>query len=523
MADKDLPPRDPHTGKFESPTPPTINDPKPPAAPDPKPPSAPDPKAKAEPKVGPSLNKLAASFLGLDEKKSKANPESDPDPKAKPPKDTPPAAPDPAPPAATPPATPKAPAKPKAAKTAVKPASGPAPAPIDPEQIAAKVAEGVARAMQKPGAAPAAPPAAPTLTESDNRRLQVYERLEKLFPDRYKDLASKQREFLKRAAEYADRWEKEHPGETFDPDDDEHNDLYSEEPSVDQDDYIEGLSDIRAEVAASRDPVRKKFEEKIDELEREKAIVRATPQINKQSISAARTLWAGLGEEFADVVAEDGTVNAQKLAEMQANDPVATGLRINAANMMRFEAPEIYKLMNGLVKNAAENPPDNPDEQQKQLIQIHRNVNAFGYELEQWLLSRPEAERVDEHGRMFMDMPSYYCLKADQREKYWTLTPEVVIIARAQDLARQTREFIEKEEEKFKQWATARGLQLPNSPATQSPPPVQRPTPPPDERELKPKSPPAVAPSKLAAAKTQNGGESASGRLAFVLRGFGSR
>ena len=117
------------------------------------------------------------------------------------------------------------------------------PEPIDYEKLASTTAEAATRAAVE--AVKQQSPAAPvdeevTLPASEQRRVNYLKRLEQLYPDKYADVASRYEKSYKEIEKYQRKWEQANPGETFDPEAQEHTSFF-EKNAVDweDEDYAE--------------------------------------------------------------------------------------------------------------------------------------------------------------------------------------------------------------------------------------------------------------------------------------------
>lgn len=149
----------------------------------------------------------------------------------------------------------------KAEKKPAKPVAKPAQRtekPLTAADIAAATAEAVARALPRDrtdraeGERKTDTPEEPWLTPTDKRKLKVLEQMETLFPDQYRDISKRYNQSKRALVEYAQNWEKEHPGEEFDENAEEHQDFYERNDVEWQDeDYLEAAADLKAQAKMS--------------------------------------------------------------------------------------------------------------------------------------------------------------------------------------------------------------------------------------------------------------------------------
>lgn len=441
------------------------------AAPPPKPAATPEPKKKLDTagieqllkgQIGDRYDAIKAAIVegsptperGPDGKFAKADPKAKdkaPEPK---PKDE------------------AAPAPPKP-RTPFKPKAQPAAEPLTAEQITAAAAEGAARAVlstkSKADAETVAKAKAeePELSHDDKRKVAILARMEQLNPEKYKGLPTKYTKSLSALEDYAKKWETDHPGQEFDEESPEHEDFFKAN-DVDWNDldFTEALADIRAEKHSQE--ATKRSDETLEGLKQAEKLREAQGKIVAEQNNAALKYWQVLGDDVADFVKPDGSVNSERVEALRASDPEGLEIRVRAAQALDVEVSEIYKLYNGLTKN---DPANNV---------IHRNLNQFAASKEQELSSKPMQAKMNAEGQEFLPAARYYAMPVAERANYWTFSGSELAFLRAKELADITRKRLELNEERHRAWAKARGIQL-------------------DEPNPKPDSPGAGGESRMAA------------------------
>ena len=322
-------------------------------------------------------------------------------------------------------------------------------APLTAEQIAEAVAKGVtqATAAAKPPEKEKADPAA-DLSPKEKKKVSVLERMEKLYPDQYKDLPKRYIEANRKLEAYVAEWQKAHPGEEFSEDSPEHEAFFNANNiEWEDDDYTEALADIRADLRSGES--RKDIDARLDELTRSEQRRKMQHLINAEQATAARQLWRTMGDDFEDIVGPDGNVNMAKLEEMKAADPEGYAIRIQAGMALDAEVEAMYGLLNGLEKFSDSNA-------------VHKNVNQFALVKEQELLRAPKQDQLDEQGREFLPANKYYEIRprAVREQKYWTFSVQDMALLRAKDLAAIVNRRVQHIEESHRRWAQSKGLEL---------------------------------------------------------------
>lgn len=476
-----LPPRDPESGRFVSPDPTPAPDPAAvtPPTPEPKPDeTTPEPKPKGEPEDLTGINQLVGKFLDEPEPTTTTPPAK---------KETKKAA--PAAPAAKP-----------------KPAPTPPPTPEDDDERTTRIAEKVATAVGKalaPKQTEPPKPQEPDLAPDEQRRVQVLERMEALYPEQYKGIATKYKTSLKKLIDYADDWQKKNPGQEFDESAQEHEDFYKQNDVDWSDDhYIEAVADIRADTKVSE--ATKTTNQKLSEIERKEKLREAAPEIFQTQTTAATALWQKFGDKFKDLVKPDGSVDHSKMSELAKADPVTFEMRLREAQTLDYEIGELHAVMRGLAPYNEKNP-------------AHVELSKFAEREEAAMLATPAADRINDKQQSFLPAVQYWKLTKEQRAKHWTFSPADLAALRAAERARNVNKLIEQEEQRLAKFAESRGYKL-AQPSGQTPPePTEEPPPHGD----KPVSPSSAAPSKMAASREAGAGDGANPLTSFADRFLG--
>lgn len=336
----------------------------------------------------------------------------------------------------------------------------PVAAPINPEDIATAAATGATRAFAEHIAKEKADKAEEPKIEfspQETRRLAVLERMEKNKPE-YKGTAARYKQSLADLLEYAEKWEKDHPGKEFIQDDDEHKEFFAKnEIPWDDDDYAEALADLRVDekIGKTQNEINSKFA-KIEKAERRSA---ATPEIRKTQVSSARTFYGQLGEQFKDLLQPNGTPNNDVLTKLQTEDPVSTNFAIQGADMVETYARATYELFNDLTDFNARNP-------------VHSFLNNFILSNEKKLLEQPVIDQMDNKGRAFLPAAEYHkkmtTNAADTQRKYWTFERGDVDVLINHVILKHTRLQIKMANQQFETMAKARGIELPKKTAAKT-------------------------------------------------------
>lgn len=356
------------------------------------------------------------------------------------------------------------------------------PEPIDYEKLASTTAEAATRAAveavkQQSPAAPVAEEV--TLPASEQRRVNYLKRLEQLYPDKYADVASRYEKSYKEIEKYQRKWEQANPGETFDPEAQEHT-AFFEKNAVDweDEDYAEAVAEEKAEA------VRRQTVAEYEERERRKE---AAPRAQEKARSVTKDLVQELDPAFKDLdpFAPDADAKAEDL------DPVKGPVIVNAARFAEQFVKTSNRLFDGVDKFDAANP-------------LHKQISDFASQKEQAIMALPRDQQLDNQGRTFVPADRYYSLPPKERARTWTLSADDVAFLARQEIAEDAKKAIAREEARAaklrQKWGVA-GEKSPEAPAAKAP---VSPTPEP----AKPVSPTGGTDPKMAGVKGDPGSES---------------
>jgi hypothetical protein len=289
------------------------------------------------------------------------------------------------------------------------------PEPIDYEKLASTTAEAATRAAveavkQQSPAAPVAEEV--TLPASEQRRVNYLKRLEQLYPDKYADVASRYEKSYKEIEKYQRKWEQANPGETFDPEAQEHT-AFFEKNAVDweDEDYAEAVAEEKSEA------VRRQTVAEYEERERRKE---AAPRAQEKARSVTKDLVQELDPAFKDLdpFAPDADAKAEDL------DPVKGPVIVNAARFAEQFVKTSNRLFDGVDKFDAANP-------------LHKQISDFASQKEQAIMALPRDQQLDNQGRTFVPADRYYSLPPKERARTWTLSADDVAFRKKRSPARK--------------------------------------------------------------------------------------
>lgn len=434
-----------------------------PKTPDTPPSDTPQTPPKPADSPAPKLNSLIGKALKMrpDEASKPA------DPPATPPAD---------PPAGTPPADPPAepsPTDPPAGKKGGKKKITPE---IDPVTIAREAATAATKAalstLPKPEPKPEEDPLA-NFTDDDRHDYEVAKHLATIDP-RFKDAPQILVNNLKRAEEYANRWEAANPGKEFDPADSEHDEFFSgiSTPWTTAQ-FQKAAIDLAAEKKLEKHERRN--DERIREIEATTARSELKPVVEQRFETTTMAIAKSLGDDVAKAIETSG------FSGLDDHDPIlgqVLGATLQQLHPFIEAAVHIDDPRIGL------NPKD-PMHQQWSLVVQQGEAAAVGVR--------------DESGRMFARRADYRNMSPEERAKHWYLTTDHIIQGALEYAADQVQKVTEAQKKQLEKLGFKREKKAPSG-TQATPPPSAASATPPASTATKPVSPSAGGGAKIDAA-----------------------
>lgn len=328
-----------------------------------------------------------------------------------------------------------------------------------------EIAERVAVATAEKLAAKMAPKAAATpetekLTPKASKTLEIMEAMAKEKPE-YKELATKTKEFWRKQTAYAEKWEKEHPGEVFNREADEHDDFYKKhEPAFDQDDFDEARVELVATRIADKNVAErlKPLTEAQNRREAQEKMHREAAEVQTACYDAVKATFQDVLPDLVKTIADkDGKFELDEatVAKIREEDPAAARIMDQTADKLGLCITELERLTRY---------PDHYQLQPDWKVALkttgetfypHREVHETGVKLEAALAGlSPENSMVD--GKKFLTMTAWSgrlqrivdsgktATEKDAdfkklNQQYYRLTSDLIAERLASDLGRQAK------------------------------------------------------------------------------------
>ncbi len=313
---------------------------------------------------------------------------------------------------------------------------------------------------------------------------QTFKVMAKSKPDQYGKLPDEFKTFVKEEETYIKTWKREHPGETWNGEADEHNDFYQRAtPTYDDKDFrkaeyavelADARKELRKEVLDELDPRLKK----LDEMERNETLRSLQPTVAVAERTAMGTILKAIDPDYEKFVEPEALV---KLKE-QDEDHFEIAIEV-AKDALPFVA-EVTRLWNS--KGAIKADNNNL---------AHKYIFTYATQIGEAIKALPADDQMRD-GKKFATWDEFGQMTATQQAKHWTLSDQDLIARKlldAQAIAKERTDFINKKRDA---WAKRMGGTPGNA---QNPPP-------------KPAAPKPEPPAKPLPVKENNGSPSVGSR-----------
>lgn len=301
------------------------------------------------------------------------------------------------------------------------------------------IAEGLRKneAQTQPETATAKP--VDNLSAEDKDTYELFKVLSDSDP-KYKGKHDEFLAFVKKAAAYRKRWEKENPGSSFDPEDSQHEDFYdANQPQFEELDLEMARVRREASVEVQRqlDEQKKEYERRLQEIE-DKSV---GPEVARQAAVAADKAVGDFIAALPDEKLKEASKDAAKLKEQ---DPLAFDVLDREAAVLRQEVGELHNI----IHRANYFQPTNP---------MHQHLARFVSHQEDSIKQLPLEQQIFE-GKRFATRDEMAKMPPAQRAQHWGLTEADVVDIMTKSSSKRAAKILADERVKLEQQATRYGF-----------------------------------------------------------------
>jgi len=277
----------------------------------------------------------------------------------------------------------------------------------------------------------------PSLDNEDQLTYEVFKQMEGSNPSKYKGVKEQFVNFVEASKNYQKDWIARNPGETFDPESEEHASFYEQnEPKYSQVDFKK--AERRVEMEEVIGDVEKKYQSKIDELE-DKLSNRAEtqPVAQDKANEAIQDLVKEISPEMAGILSEKGLEEAEK------SDPLVFD-KVSAA----------AETLGSMVYEIQQNSDKSGTFSGNSRNETHKVVAEFLSEREKYVKSLPsESQRWN--GKSFATNSEYKKMSVSDKKNYWTIDSNLLTKELIKELSGSVNAEIEQSRKMLERYGAA--------------------------------------------------------------------
>lgn len=329
----------------------------------------------------------------------------------------------------------------KLKKTALKPVvKAPAKPDVDIEKLVTSTVAATAKALHKEPVA-AKEEAAEEVSAARRDEWKAIQQAEAAGTT-HKGAAQSALKVFKAEQSYIEAWQKENPGQKYNPNSNEHDAWYEKNlppwmeeaaergAQLAKDEAIEAR--VREKLAKEHEPLKEKLA-KLELLNTERNVREVAPRQINQGIGAA---IHALNPEL---------VNLKEGQTIEAVDPVAHQVMLRAGPQIAHETHAALMLF----ASRGESLPDGDP--------MRGKIIGAAVAMEKEISEASEADRTASDGRTFVGLNEWAGLTEAEQAKHWTVTGEMVAMKLASGIAREAKAIYDQENDRMEKLAEARG------------------------------------------------------------------
>jgi len=275
---------------------------------------------------------------------------------------------------------------------------------------------------------------------------EAFKVMAKAKPEKYSGLVEDFKKFVKEEEDYIKQWKRDHPGEPWNGEADEHNEFYQKATPTYEDADLR-RAEINLELGETKKEIRREVLEEVtpklkelDELKRNETLRELQPAIATAEKAAMGSILKAIDPAY-----EKFTEPAE-LAKLRDEDPMGFDIAIQVASDALPFVAEVTRLWKS--KGAVKAEENNP---------LHRYIHDYATKMMDLISALPAEEQLRD-GKKFSTWNNFNKLTPAEQEKHWTITEQDLIERKMLDAQEIARERFANEDKKLSSWAKRRGM-----------------------------------------------------------------
>jgi len=278
------------------------------------------------------------------------------------------------------------------------------------------------------------------------QQYEAFKVMAKAKPDKYGGLVDDFKKFVKEEEDYIKQWKRDHPGEPWNGEADEHNEFYQKATPTYEDADLR-RAEINLELGETKTQIRKEVLDEVqpklkelDDLKRNETLRELQPTIASAEKSAMGSILKAIDPAY------EKFTEPSELAKLKDEDPMGFDIAIQVASDALPFVSEVTRLWKS--KGAVKAEENNP---------LHRYIHDYASKMMDLISALPPDEQLRD-GKKFSTWNNFSKLSPAEQEKHWTITDQDLIERKMLDAQEIARERFVNEDKKLTSWAKRKGM-----------------------------------------------------------------
>jgi hypothetical protein len=278
------------------------------------------------------------------------------------------------------------------------------------------------------------------------QQYEAFKVMAKAKPEQYGGLVDDFKRFVKEEEDYIKQWKRDHPGEPWNGEDEQHNEFYQKATPTYEDADLR-RAEINLELGETKKEIRREVLEEVtpklkelDDLKRNETLRELQPAITTAEKAAMGSILKAIDPTY-----EKFTEPAE-LVKLKDEDPMGFDIAIQVASDALPFVSEVTRLWKS--KGAVKAEENNP---------LHRYIHDYASKMMDLISALPAEEQLRD-GKKFSTWNNFSKLTPAEQEKHWTITDQDLIERKMLDAQEIARERFANEDKKLTSWAKRKGM-----------------------------------------------------------------
>lgn len=314
--------------------------------------------------------------------------------------------------------------------------------------------------------------------------------------DKHKGAKAKLVGWIRDLGKYQAKWQADHPGETYNSEDEEHDAIYDRKPTIDPDDLE--LGKVSMAQKRLKNPQLEKLETENRRLKADFAEQKTAPIVANETNRAVHHVLKSIDPTYVKYME-----SADALGKLPDEDPIAAdilGQVLNPADAKGEPSPTGYMPFVREVVRLYDSNGDIPFNGQDP---VHQEIINFALKMEKAVGALPMEKQVRD-GRAFATMVDYDKMTKEERADHWSFAEKDNLINfRLSEAIQQAHGLLETEKKRMaayeKRFGKKESAATDTAPAKEEPKPEKKPT------KVEAEPPPPGTPGRSAVDTVTNG------------------